>query len=156
MCYDFILSVLSLLVTALIGFQIWNVIQIETRFKRRVSSAVDKVRADLSKEIQKTNSETICELLLSASQGISGKWNSNALTLALEALILALENKNGKVSLCIQYLVSEFQDTELTITPAMYEGVTDAIYNSSPEIASSEEMKKLREFISTLKINNVW
>jgi hypothetical protein len=148
--FAILIGALTMLSTVLIGWQLYTTINLEKRIKSKVSNAVSIIRNELIEKIDMVNYSTQVELLLYQSRAVTSRsFKCDDFTLALNALILALDHNTDNAEWCISYILLNYKGTGHIITPAMYEGVGEAIYNTS---LKSAQIWELKEFIRNLKI----
>ena len=141
---EVLVGTLSVLVTILIGYQIYNAVSVE----KSIRSIRKSIRGELDL-IQKENNKNVVHSILLQSQSLRFPFGDNSFLLGLSALRLAFKYDTENADECIDHILKTFGETQKTINSANAEIARETVYSVSKEYKRIDE---LRSFINGLKI----
>jgi hypothetical protein len=144
-----IVGVLSILVTVLLVWQVLASLSIERTVNRRIKKAVDGATKLLEAKIEQNISSARVDLLLTMSMAKKEAWGRNDFTMAMEALMIALQNDTENKDYCVHYVLNAYKDGGNEINPAMYEDVGILIYEAK---IGRDDREKLLDWLAKQKV----
>ena len=143
---EVIVVVLSILVTVLMGWQIWNVIFLEKRIRQIIRNESKENYNLLYKEIY----NSLVESLLIQSKVLQFPFGGvNSFKVGLVALSYSLANETRNSESAIEYFLEKFKGNINEIDIDDLEFIRKAIYGSK---SSSNKLNELKDYINSLKV----
>ena len=144
---EVLVGVLSILVTVLIGYQIYNAVSVTTKMK----SIQNELRSDLDIIKSDTYNNIVRSILIQSKSQSLDFFAENGFLLGIEALRAAFKYDTNNAEHCIEYLIDRYRGVIKSIDKTNLEIVRNCMYSPKREY---KRINELREYINSLEVEN--